>query len=161
MAETSDRKGKLLQVGDNIPLFSLPDADGQKVDISGLVGQKNLVIYFYPKDFTPGCVKEACGFRDQYEVFKEYGAEVIGISSDSAALHKAFASNYKLDFILLSDRKRIVEKQFGVPRTLFGLLPGRVTFVVDKAGVVRHVFQSQAQASQHVEEALRIIKTLK
>lgn len=150
----------LLKAGDKVPLFELPDQNGNLVNIKTLVGAKNLVIYFYPKDYTPGCTAEACSFRDQYEVFKEHEAEVVGISTDGSSRHSAFANSYKLDFVLLSDKDREVEKMFGVPRSLFGLLPGRVTFIVDKQGIIRHVFQSQTQATQHVAEALRIVKSL-
>lgn len=150
----------LLKAGDKVPMFELPDQHGQMVNIEDLVGKKNLVIYFYPKDYTPGCTAEACSFRDQYEVFKEHEAEVVGISTDGSSRHGAFANSYKLDFVLLSDKDRKVEKLFGVPRSLFGLLPGRVTFIVDKQGIIRHVFQSQTQATQHVAEALRVVKSL-
>jgi thioredoxin-dependent peroxiredoxin len=151
----------MLKTGDKIPSFQLPDQTGALISIDDLVGQKNLVIYFYPKDYTPGCTAEACEFRDQYDVFKDYDAEVIGISSDGADKHKSFANSFQLDFILLSDKGRKVEKLFGVPRKLFGLLTGRVTFIVDKEGIIRHVFESQRQATKHVDEALRIVKSLK
>ncbi len=154
-------KQDLLKVGDKIPSFQLPDQSGQTVKIEDLIGKKNLVIYFYPKDYTPGCTAEACSFRDQYEIFKEHDAEVIGISSDGASRHESFAKSYKLDFILLSDTNKKVEQLFGIPRTLFGLLAGRVTFIADKKGIIRHVFNSKTQATKHVDEALRIVKSLK
>ncbi|WP_339811312.1 peroxiredoxin [uncultured Imperialibacter sp.] len=152
---------EMLKVGDKIPSFELPDQNGKLISIDSLLVSKNLVIYFYPKDYTSGCTAEACSFRDHYEVFKEYDAEVIGISTDGANRHNAFAKSYQLGFILLSDKGKKVEKLFGVPRALFGLMTGRVTFVVDKKGLIRHVFRSQTQATKHVDEALQIVKSLK
>ncbi len=149
-----------LQPGTRIPSFKLPDQNGQIFDIESLVGKKNLVIYFYPKDYTSGCTAEACSFRDAYEVFKEHDAEVIGINSEGVSRHQSFAKSYDLNFILLSDKDRKVEKLFGVKRIFLGFLTGRVSFVVDKKGIIRHVFNSRAQATRHVDEALEIIKTL-
>jgi thioredoxin-dependent peroxiredoxin len=122
-------------------------------------GKRNLVVYFYPKDFTKGCTAEACGFRDSYDEFKAMGAEVIGISSDNQQSHGAFAAEHKLDFILLSDPDGSVRKSYGVKKTL-GLIPGRVSFVIDKSGIVRHVFSSQSRATAHVGEALAVLKSL-
>lgn len=148
-----------INIGDTIPTFSLPDQHGKEVAIASKIGRP-LVIYFYPKDDTPGCTKEACSFRDQYDVFAEHGAEVIGISSDSPQSHLAFAKKYNLNFTLLSDEKGKVEKLFGVPRSVLGLISGRVTYIVDKEGVVRHIFNSLFNAEKHVEEALRVIRSL-
>ena len=119
-----------------------------------------VVLYFYPKDDTPGCTVEACGFRDAYEDFKDAGAEVVGISSDSADAHKAFASKHSLPFTLVADAGGKVRKAYGVKATL-GLLPGRVTYVIDPKGVVRHVFDSQLNPTKHVREALEVIKRIK
>lgn len=149
----------LLKKGDKIPEFTLLDQHSEEVKISPDSG-KPMVIYFYPKDDTPGCTQEACYFRDQFEVFTDYGALIIGISGDSPKSHLRFAEKYQLNFTLLSDGDRKIEKQFGVPRNLFGLLPGRVTFIVDQHGIIQHVFSSQFNASQHVEEALEVLKTL-
>lgn len=154
MAENS------LQVGDKIPEVRLQDQDGKEVALSSYRGQKNLVVYFYPKDDTPGCTKESCSFRDQYDVFKSSGAEVIGISSDSPESHKKFATKHRLPFTLLADVGGQVRKQFGVPGTL-GFLPGRVTYVIDKQGTVRHIFNSQFSPQKHITEALEILGTLK
>lgn len=151
---------KTLQIGDSVPEFSLPDQSGKTFRIQSLLGKKNLVIYFYPKDETPGCTAEACAFRDEYEDFKELGAEVIGISSDSVDSHKNFAKKRELPFILLSDEKNEVQKKFGVPKSLFGLMPGRVTYIVDKKGKIQHVFSSQIMAKKHVEEAKKVLKGL-
>ncbi len=149
-----------INVGDKAPDFDLSDAAGKRVRLGDFKGKKAVVLYFYPKDDTPGCTKEACSFRDSYESFKEAGAEVIGISSDSEASHQKFADKYKLPFTLVADAGGTVRKRYGVPATL-GLLPGRVTFVVDRDGVVRHVFNSQLQATKHVDEALTVLKQLR
>ena len=149
-----------VDVGQPAPDFDLTDAKGKHVRLADFRGKRAVVLYFYPKDDTPGCTKEACSFRDSYESFKEAGAEVIGVSSDSEASHEKFASKFKLPFTLLADKGGAVRKQYGVPATL-GLLPGRVTFVIDREGIVRHVFNSQLQATRHVDEALGILKRLK
>ena len=147
-------------VGDAAPEFELADASGKRVRLSDFRGKKSVVLYFYPKDDTPGCTKEACSFRDQYEAFKDAGAEVIGVSSDTEASHQKFATKYKLPFTLVADSGGGVRKRYGVPATLPGILPGRMTFVIDRDGVVRHVFNSQLQATKHVDEALGVLKRL-
>ena len=147
-----------VQVGDQAPDFALPDRTGKTVRLSELRG-KPVVLYFYPKDDTPGCTKESCTFRDQYQDFQDAGAEVIGVSSDSPESHEKFATKYRLPFTLLSDRGGAVRKQYGVPSTL-GVLPGRVTYVIDRQGTVRHAFNSQLQAAQHVEEALKALRDI-
>ena len=157
MSETA-RKAKQVQVGDVAPDFALPSQAGNEVHLSDFLG-KNVVLYFYPKDNTGGCTAEACAFRDSYEVFTGAGAEVLGVSSDSVETHQQFATRQKLPFILLSDSNGIVRKLYGVPAT-FGILPGRVTYVIDKEGIVRHIFSSQFTPEKHIEEALRIIKDL-
>jgi peroxiredoxin Q/BCP len=146
-----------VEVGAPAPDFTLPNSQGQPVKLSAYKGQSAVVLYFYPKDNTPGCTAEACSFRDSYDVFKEAGAEVIGVSSDSSDSHQGFADKHGLPFVLLSDQGGSVRKLYGVPAT-FGLLPGRVTYVIDKDGIVRHIFNSQFGATKHVEEALKILK---
>jgi peroxiredoxin Q/BCP len=148
-----------VKVGDRAPDFTLPSLTGEPVSLESFFGKKNIVLYFYPKDNTAGCTAEACSFRDSYEVFQEAGAEVIGISSDSEASHQQFASKYKLPFILLSDLGGVVRKFYGVPSTL-GLLPGRVTYIIDNQGIVRHIFSSQFAPQMHVAEALKVLKEL-
>jgi thioredoxin-dependent peroxiredoxin len=145
-----------VRAGDRAPDFALPDADGKDVRLADLRG-KPVVLYFYPKDDTPGCTKEACSFRDQYQDFQDAGAVVIGVSSDSGESHRKFAEKYKLPFTLVSDRGGAVRKLYGVPATL-GLLPGRVTFVIGPDGVVRKVFNSQLAATRHVEESLAALR---
>jgi len=147
-----------LKIGDKIPSFTSIDSKGNSFDIFEYIG-KPLVIYFYPKDDTPGCTIQACTFRDKYEDFKALGAEVIGISSDSLKSHQKFASRYKLPFILLSDFNKKIRTQFGVPNDFLGLIPGRATYVIDKKGVVQLIFDSTS-AKIHIEKALEILKTM-
>ena len=147
-----------LKIGDMVPIISLPDQHGNLVNFDDFINKHPLVIYFYPKDDTPGCTREACGFRDQFEVFQEAGAKIFGISADSPKSHLKFIEKYRLPFSLLSDQDKKVQKQFGVSTSLFGLLPGRVTFIIDREGIIRKVFNSQFQASKHVEEAVRVIR---
>lgn len=150
-----------IKVGSTIPAFTLPDQDGNPFDIKSLIGKKNMVIYFYPKDDSPGCTAQACSFRDQFEVFTEADAVIIGISGQSVKSHKEFAEKHRLSFTLLSDEGNKIRKQFGVPTNLLGLLPGRVTYIADKTGKVIYTFNSQLQAEKHVDEALRILTDLK
>jgi thioredoxin-dependent peroxiredoxin len=150
-----------ITTGSRIPEFSLPDQDGAMFDINTVLGKKKLVLFFYPKDDSPGCTKEACYFRDLFEVFTEADAVVIGISGQDVKSHKKFAEKYRLSYTLLSDNGNKIRKLFNVPTNAFGLLPGRVTYVADRNGVVVHVFNSQIQAERHVDEALKILKDLK
>ena len=149
----------MLTTGNNAPDFELPDQQGTPVRLSQFRGKTAVVVYFYPKDDTSGCTAEACGFRDDFEKFREAGAEVIGISDDSTQSHGKFVSKYKLPFTLLSDSGGKVRKLFGVKKT-FGIIPGRVTFVIDRAGVIRHTFDSQSQPVRHVDEALKALARL-
>ena len=152
-------KGKV-GVGDVAPDFILPSQSGEEVSLRDFIGRKRaIVLFFYPKDDTPGCTKEACSFRDGYEQFEELQAEVIGISSDSVRSHERFVEKHGLPFVLLSDERGEVRKLYGVPNTL-GLFPGRVTYVIDEEGVVRHVFSSQLQAARHVEQALEALEAI-
>ncbi|BAQ62390.1 alkyl hydroperoxide reductase subunit C-like protein [Geminocystis sp. NIES-3708] len=148
-----------LKIGDHAPNFTLSSATGENVSLNDFLGKKVVVIYFYPKDDTPGCTAESCAFRDNYDVFTDAGAEVIGISGDSVASHQQFASKYQLPFILLSDSQNQVRKLFDVPATLF-VLPGRVTYVIDKKGIVRHIFNSMLDFQAHVDEAIKTIQAL-
>lgn len=148
-----------VKIGDTAPDFSLASQKDETVTLSKFRGKKNVVLYFYPKDETPGCTREACTFRDSYELFTDLGAEVIGVSADTVESHKAFADHHNLPFTLLSDMNNEVRKLYGAVSTL-GLLPGRVTFIIDKKGVVRHVFSSQLQPEKHVKEAREILKKL-
>jgi thioredoxin-dependent peroxiredoxin len=149
-----------VKVGDKAPEFSLPSQMGDNVTLSEFIGKKNVVLYFYPKDETPGCIKEACTFRDSYEELANLGAEVLGVSGQSMESHKSFATHYSLPFILLSDQDNAVRKLYGVPSSGLGLIPGRVTYIIDKQGKVRHIFNSQTQAPRHVEEAKKTLQEL-
>lgn len=148
-----------LKVGQAIPEFSLPDQHGKLFSSEDLKGKKSFVLFFYPKDNTPGCTAEVCSFRDNYEAFTELGAEVVGISSDSKASHNRFSSKHKLPFVLLSDLGGKVRKLFKVEGHLLNLLPGRETYVINKEGTVEMVFNS-INASRHMEKALKALKKI-
>jgi thioredoxin-dependent peroxiredoxin len=148
-----------LSVGDKIPHFSAKDSNGNDFDSAFVLGKKPVVFYFYPKDNTPGCTAQACSFRDQYQDFKDLGAEVIGISSDTMASHEKFVKQYKLPFLLLSDNDKKLRKLFGVKPGLFGMIPGRVTYVVDNNGVIQLIFDSML-ATNHIPKALEKIKKI-
>lgn len=147
-----------VKVGDTAPDFTLPSQEGIPVSLKDFRG-KAVVLYFYPKDDTPGCTAESCAFRDQYEVFQTAGAEVIGVSGDSPESHQKFATKYQLPFTLLSDKGDLVRKQYGAT-TAFGFIPGRVTYVIDSQGTVRYVFDSMFNFKGHVEEALKMLQEL-
>ena len=149
-----------VKVGDPAPDFTLPALTGKQVNLASFRGEKDIVLYFYPRDRTFGCTAEACAFRDNYEVFRDAGAEVIGISSDSEESHEQFANKHRLPFILLSDRGGVVRKRYWVSST-FGLLPGRVTYIIDKQGIVRYIFSSQFAPQKHVAEALKVLQALR
>jgi len=148
-----------IRAGDKAPDFTLSSQSGEQVRLRDRLGQRVVVLYFYPKDDTRGCTAEACAFRDSYEVFTDAGADVIGISSDSVASHAAFADKHKLPFTLLSDKGGHVRKNYGVPAVL-GLVPGRVTYVIDRKGTVRHVFNSMTNIGQHISDALKVVREL-
>jgi peroxiredoxin Q/BCP len=148
-----------LQIGDKIPSFTAKDKDGTIFESKSVVGIKPVVFYFYPKDNTPGCTAQACSFRDQYEDFTDLGAEVIGISSDSSISHEKFAKRHRLPFKLLSDNDKKIRTLFGVKPNLFGLIPGRVTYVVDSKGIIRLVFDSVV-ATNHIPKALKTVQKI-
>ena len=140
-----------LKVGDTLPNFTAKDANGNIFNSQDFIGKQPLVIYFYPKDDTPGCTVQACSFRDHYQEFKDLGAEVVGISSDSVQSHIRFKSRFNLPFILLSDNDKKLRKLFGVENN-FLILPGRETFVVDGNGTILMVFNSMS-AKIHITKA--------
>jgi peroxiredoxin Q/BCP len=148
-----------MQVGDKAPDFELAASGGKTVRLSDFNDKKTVVLYFYPKDETPGCTAEACKFRDDYEDFTAAGAEVIGVSDDSVASHESFAAKHRLPFLLVSDVGGKVRQQWGVKAT-FGIIKGRVTFVIDRDGIVRHRFDSQIRVGRHVDDALELVKKL-
>ncbi len=152
---------KQIGVGDIVPDFSLRDQNGKLFDISSIKGKKKIVLFFYPQDGSLNCTREACYFRDLTDVFEEAGAVIIGISSQSIESHKEFAEKNNLNYILLSDDQNAVRKLFGVPGKIFGLVPGRVTYVADRSGKVVYLFNSQNDVMRHVDEALKICLLLK
>ena len=152
---------KPIKPGDYIPDFSLKDQNGDLLNISNYLGKKKLVIFFYPQDGSLNCTKEACYFRDLADVFDEADAIVIGISSQSVESHKEFAERNRLKYTLLSDNENKVRKLFGVPGRVFGLIPGRVTYVADRSGKVVYIFDSQTETQRHADEALKICLLLK
>lgn len=143
-------------VGDRAPTFTAPLQDGGTFDSAALLGRQWLVLFFYPKDNTPVCTKEACAFRDSYEKFAAAGAEVVGVSSDTAASHARFAEKHRLPFPIVADTDRRLRKLFGVPNPL-GLIPGRVTYVIDREGVVRLAYSALFASDQHVSRALEAV----
>jgi len=147
-----------LRVGDKVPFFEGKTQTGEDFKWSDYVG-KPLVVYFYPKDNTPGCTTQACSFRDQYQDFQDLGAEVIGVSGDSEDSHDKFAKKHNLPFLLLSDVNRKIRTLFGVPSHFFGLLPGRVTYIIDKEGKVVLIFNS-IKAANHIPTALEAIQKM-
>ena len=148
-----------IQIGDKLPHFIAVKQDGTAFD-SDSIQNKPLVIYFYPKDNTPGCTTQACSFRDAYQDFQDLGAEVIGVSGDSVSSHQNFQQKHKLPFVLLSDSDRKLRKLFGVPTALFGLIPGRVTYVFDAFGKAIYIFDNMS-AKNHIIKALDSIKKSK
>lgn len=151
---------KRLSVGDAAPDFTLPSQTGELVNLKEILRKKEIVLYFYPKDNTPGCTTEAGAFRDSYEIFKQFGAEVMGVSSDTVESHRGFATKCDLPFTLLSDAGGKVRKLYSVPST-FGLFPGRVTYIIDTKGIVRHIFSSQMNPKKHVDEAVGVLRSIR
>jgi len=152
---------KPIGVGDMIPEFSLRDQNGELFDIRSVLGIKRLVIFFYPQDGSLNCTKEACYFRDLNDLFLENDAVVLGISGQSVESHREFASNNRLPYKILSDTDNKVRKLFGVPSKFFNLIPGRVTYVIDRSGKVVYIFDSQTEVQRHADEALKIFLLLK
>ncbi|MES1223605.1 MAG: peroxiredoxin [Bacteroidota bacterium] len=149
---------KHLNVGDSIPSFSLQDQDNNTFNIADYIGKNILVVYFYPKDESAVCTKEACSFRDNFTEFTKAGAIVIGINQASVETHKKFQQHHSLPFILLSDPGNKVLKLFGVKNKFF--VSGRETFVIDKTGEIIFRFDSFTKGKEHQEEALKVIKGL-
>lgn len=152
---------RAVEIGDKVPDFELPDQRGETFKLSTALGRGAVVVFFYPKDETPVCTEEACSFRDAHEDFVALGATVVGISSDDVASHKRFAARYGLNYPILADADGRVRRLFGVPRGLFGFSEGRVTYVLDASGVVRHRFAATLKASAHMREALEMARELR
>ncbi|MDA0196574.1 MAG: peroxiredoxin [Bacteroidetes bacterium] len=149
----------MVKIGDALPHFILPDENENPVNISDYIGEEPIIVFFYPKDDTPGCIVEACSFRDNYDEFKLKGVMIFGISSDDYRSHLNFKKKYSLPFPLLSDEDLAVHKMFGVTKTL-GIFPGRKTYIADWKGFVRNIFNSQLFPKRHVSEALNAINRL-
>ena len=149
-----------LNVGERVPSFSLPDQDGKPFVLTDALAKGPVVLFFYPKDDTPVCTAEVCSFRDASEDFIAAGATVVGISSDSVASHRGFAEKHKLAYPLLSDRGGALRKKLGVPRGMLGLTEGRVTYVIDAEGVIRHRFDALFKSNEHVEASLGTLRSL-
>ncbi len=149
----------MLKVGDRAPEWKLPATSGGDLSLSELLKNKAVVLYFYPKDGTPGCTKEACSFRDNFKSIQDLNAEVVGISADSIDSHNKFRSSNSLPFILVTDSTGDVRRAYGVP-TMLGKWPARVTFIIDRQGIVRHVFNSLMCEEMHVTEAIKTLKSI-
>ncbi len=145
-----------IKIGDKAPDFTLKANTGQDITLSQFFGKKNIVIFFYPRDEGPTCVKEAQAFRNNYETFKKKDAEVIGVSAQSVESHEKFAHHHNLQYLLLSDEDNRIRKLYGVASTLG--VPGRATFVIDKKDIIKHVFVSQIQFTKHANEALGALR---
>ena len=143
-----------IKIGDFFPEFTLLDHNSNSFKISTLLGKTNLIIYFYPKNETYNCTKQACNFRDDFSTFKNLDCEIIGVSNDSPKSHLSFKENHNLPFTLLSDHKGEIQKMLELPRNIFGLIPGRITFVIDKNGVVIQIIDSAINMRKHIEDAL-------
>jgi peroxiredoxin Q/BCP len=146
-----------LKVGDKVPDFASIDTNRNEFKSQDYLGKQWIVLYFYPKDDTPGCTAQACGFRDSYQDFKDLGAEVIGVSSDTTTSHQSFKKKFNLPFILLSDTNKKIRNLFGVPNDFFGLLPGRSTYVINEQGIIKMIFDS-VTAKAHITKALEMLK---
>ena len=148
-----------VKVGDKAPDFALPNQSGEIISLKDYAGKRSVVLFFYPKDFTMGCTVETKTFSERYDEFKELGAEIIGVSSDTVESHGSFASECNAPFLLLSDQGARVRSLYGVDSSL-GLMPGRVTYVIDRDGIVRHVYSSQLNPRKHVKEAMETLKAI-
>ena len=146
-----------LKIGDKIPSFSLLDQNGNIRTTYKI--NKPLVLFFYPKDDTPGCTIEACGFRDKYDLFKILGAEVWGISNGDSQSHLDFANKNNLQYPLLCDLKNILRRKFGIPKAL-GLIEGRVTYIINQEGIIIHIFEDLLNGPAHIKEAIKALKKL-
>lgn len=150
---------KKLAVGDPAPDFELSADDGSKVRLADVLGKRNIVVFFYPKDETAGCTVEACSFRDSHQDFVDAGADVIGISADTVASHQRFAARHQLPMRLLSDPGGVVAARYGIRKAL-GFIPGRVTFLIDRAGIIRHITDGRLVLKGHAAEALATLRQL-
>lgn len=150
----------MVAVGDKAPEFSGTLGGGGQFRLKDLLGRRHVVLYFFPKDFTPGCTKEACSFRDRRSEVAALEAEIVGVSFDSAEKHARFAQRYSLPYPLVSDAGGKIAAKYGVAR-LGGWLPTkRVTFVIDRQGIVRHVIHSEFNIDKHIDEAIEALRKI-
>jgi peroxiredoxin Q/BCP len=148
-----------VRVGDALPDFVRTDHAGATIDTAALRAQGRwIVLFFYPSDFTPACTAQSCAFRDSYGELLSRGAAVIGVSGNGESSHARFAGAMALPYPLLSDADGSLRALLGVPRSLLGLFPGRVTYVADPGGTVRLVFSSQLRAKEHARRALHTLR---
>ncbi|KAH8556426.1 alkyl hydroperoxide reductase/ thiol specific antioxidant/ Mal allergen [Umbelopsis sp. PMI_123] len=138
--------------------FILKNQKAENVNLAEVIGIKPTVLFFYPKDNTAGCTREVCQFRDSFDVLTKYGATVLGVSSDSVESHQAFASKQKLQFDILSDEKQELRNAYEVPKSMLGMLPGRVTFIIGKDGIIKEVFNSQLDTGGHVKASIKALE---
>jgi len=148
-----------LKIGDVAPDFNLRDENGLPVSLKDYLGKKVVVLYFYPKDFTSGCTVEACSFRDDYRLYEDQGAVVIGVSLDSVESHSKFSEKYNLPFPILSDNGKVAATAYGV-LGIAGLLAKRVTFIINKDGRITHIFP-RVDVKRHSEEVLKALEELR
>lgn len=146
-----------LKEGDKAPDFTLSSDEGNTVKLSDFEGKSNIILYFYPKDETPGCTKEACNFRDNLDKFNEYNTKILGVSVDDVDSHKSFKEKENLNFTLLADPDKAVTKQYGV-LNIVGMA-SRVTFVIDKQGIIRKIYP-KVDPSKNYTELLEFLKTM-
>ena len=149
-------KNKQIEIGDELPEFFVQDQNGNPVSNSTVKG-RNVVLFFYPKDNSLVCTRQACSFRDSYEEFLDYDCEIIGISSDDDKSHINFSEKLRLPYRLISDKNNLLRDKFGVPSNILGMIPGRVTYIADKEGIIRFIFNSQLNGTKHVNEALNYL----
>lgn len=152
-------KPLMMKIGQIAPDFTLPDHQRNRFNLGQHLGKGPIVIFFYPKDDSPVCTAEACAFRDKFQIFQTMGALVVGISSDLEDSHQNFVNKNRLPYILLTDEKGEVRDAFGVPKK-FGISPGRVTYILDKQGVVRGIYDNLLNGKSHADEALAIIRKM-
>jgi peroxiredoxin Q/BCP len=148
-----------LKLGDTAPDFSLMDDKGRLVTLKEFLGKKVVVLYFYPKDSSPGCTAEACSFRDNYKSYEDRGAVVIGVSLDSVESHSKFSQKYNLPFAILSDKRKEVARAYGA-LGIGGLLAKRWTFIINKEGKIVHIF-TKVDVRKHSEEVLKALEEVK
>ena len=151
----------MLGVGEKIPDFEATTTQGDRIKYSDFVGKRNLVLFFYPKDDSPGCTREACYFRDTKDEFEKRNAVILGVSLDTETSHQKFQEKHNLNFLLISDKKKELSQMFGVLRLGGLLLLKRVTFIIDKDNIIRKVIHSETDMHTHIDTALKTLDSLK